>query len=68
MKVRVQTNSILNLLLVEMDLRWCTLVPRGESGFKNYVEYFVGLGPRKFGAKMVPHKHKVILTYFGFDS
>jgi hypothetical protein len=25
-----------------------------EFGFRNCMEYFVGLGPRKFGVKMVP--------------
>jgi hypothetical protein len=31
----------------------CTLVPRGEFGFGNCMEYFIGLGPKKFGPKMV---------------
>jgi hypothetical protein len=32
------------------------------------MEYFGGLGLRKFGAKLVPHRSQVILTYFGLDS
>jgi hypothetical protein len=48
-------NSILNLLL---DLRRYLI--KGHLGPKRqvcYVEYFEGLGFRKFGTKMVPHSH-----------
>jgi hypothetical protein len=46
----------------------CTSVPKGEFSFRNCLEYFLGLGPRKFGTKTVPHMHFVILTYFGLPS
>jgi hypothetical protein len=46
----------------------CTSVPRGEFDFRNCVEYFIRLGPRKFVSKTVPHRHYVIVTYFGLNS
>jgi hypothetical protein len=32
------------------------LVPRGEFGLRNWMGCFIELEPRKFDAKMVPHK------------
>jgi hypothetical protein len=46
------------------------LVPGREFGLSNCMEHFVGIGLRirKIGAKMVPCRNLVILTYFGLDS
>ena len=57
MKVWVQTTPYwTHYCILEGILSRCTLVPRGKFGFKNCMECFDGLGPRKFGIKMVPCK------------
>lgn len=50
-------NSIFNLVL-DLDLRSrCTLVPSWSQEerlvLRNWMEYFVGLGARRIGAKMM---------------
>jgi hypothetical protein len=66
MKVWVQTTPCCTHYWTSKGiLLRCTLVPRGKSGFINCMEYFDGLGPRRFGAKIVPYVGRCYLLTNG---